>query len=162
MCSTHLRKLSSIPFFSTVSSEAFSEWVSEAANCDDTPHLIRVVNCILQDKQLPRNRGDILAAINATREYQQPAELYEGGCCGREIEGKTYLSNDPSTSPTADQWALRDPLPKLLLPAKCVNGWVHWTMWREVKPEIVGEDGWPLKQPYEFSGRCRCQPGGTV
>lgn len=154
LCSTHLRKLGALPYFGTVQDAAFSSWISAASRCDDTPHLIRAVDSILQGRCLPESPEDITDAVNATRIHEQPAGIYQGGCCGRTIEGWTYLAHDPH-SPAND-------VRKVLSASRCIGGWIQRTIWRAVVPARIDEEGNPVRQPYDFGGRCKCQPGGWI
>ncbi len=163
VCSTHLRKLGSLPYFSAVQDAAFSSWVSAAAkHSDDTPHLIRAVDSILRTKTLPQSPDDIVDAINATRIHEQAEATHNGGCCGRMVPGWTYLGHDPKAPVTLDEAQLRVEITKYLMPSQCVRGWIHRTIWLPVVPARIYEDGTPVKQPYHFSGKCKCQPGGAL
>ena len=158
---THLRQLSQLPYYATVTSETFSAWVTIMANgADDIPHVVRAVNALLQARALPTSPDDISDAVNATREHESPAAIYAGGCCGRMFPGWTYVGYDPRIEVDLDNPQDND-CAKVLIPSRCENGRVLRTVWREVKG-LIQENGRPYLQPYDFSGKCKCQPGGTV
>jgi hypothetical protein len=86
----------------------------------------------------------------------EPSEFVEQlkHCCGRIIPGWTYVEYDPEVMNVYSNQKAR-------LQSRCINGWIRRTVWRQAKG-LVAEDGGPLWQPYHFTGKCRCQPGGTL
>ena len=158
---THLRKMSQLPYFATVSSETFSSWVTIMANgADDIPHAVRAVNTLLQARALPTSPDDISDAVNATRQHEEPSARYADGCCGRVFPGWTYVDYDFREEADFDEPKDSD-YAKVLIPSKCENGRVRRTVWRPAAGRFQ-ENGRPFMQPYDFSGKCKCQPGGTL
>lgn len=135
---TEMKRLSVLPFWAATSSAAFTELVDILrSNCDDLPHASRAISKALLGSSVPRP-ADLTDFINETRAAQVTS--YPGGCCGR----------------FSDKYRLPDGSP-----SQCENGWIRDTKWKEIKG-MVDEEGRPMVQRYDFSGRCACQPGGTI
>lgn len=81
---TQLRKLGQIPYFTTVTDEAFSSWVSAMAkNAEDGAHAARAVSALLKTRTLPASPDDIRDALAATRMERKPSAAGEDGYCDR-------------------------------------------------------------------------------
>lgn len=119
---TQLRRLGSLPYFGTITAEAFTDFVDTLADYAETVTEAKsAVDVLLSARRLPQTREDVVDAINAARgAATQRAEDTEGhrGFCDRCREGRP-------------------------------PGWIY------EKRLIKGN-------PYEFSGRCKCQSGGWV
>lgn len=132
------KRLSALPFWAATSSATFTELVDLLrANADDEAHAARAISKALLGSAIPRP-GDLLDFVDETRLAQVTS--YPSGCCGR----------------FSDKYRLPDGSP-----SQCVGGWIRDTRWKEIKG-MVDEDGRPMVQMYEYSGRCACQPGGTI
>ena len=132
------KRLSALPFWAATSSATFTELVDLLrANSDDEAHAARAISKALLGSSVPRP-ADLTDFINETRSAQVTS--YPGGCCGRFSE--KYRLPDGS-------------------PSQCENGWIRHTIWKQ-HPKMAAADGTPFVQQYDFSGRCICQPGGTI
>lgn len=156
-----LMRLSGLPYFDKLASVVFADLVSALRQSDSEELCRKAVENLLEDLTERPTLSQVRGAVQSLKVANvQPAASHD--YCGRLVDGKTYLSHDPSTPVTKAQWDGLEDIPKFLLPARCVRGWIHWTEWLPVKPARVYEDGSPVTQAYEYSGRCKCQPGGWV
>ncbi len=148
-----LNRMSTLQGFGFMSPEAFTGLVDVlASHADDAAHARAAVDLLLARKSLPAGPQDIADALNEARhgERQENAPRAVSGGCGKVLEGRTYWDYDPTQRSTA----------KTLHPSRCVNGQIRVTKWVRVQG-AVDENGGEVKQPYDFSGRCRCI-GGTL
>jgi len=107
--------------------------------------------------------GEIRVWVRAEAERRheaEPSAKYAGGCCGRFFPGWTYLGYDPRIVVDPDNPKDSD-CAKVLIPSRCENGRVLRTLWVAIRG-LVQEDGRPYMQPYDYSGKCKCQSGGTL
>lgn len=99
-CKTHLRKLGQIPFFSTVTDEAFSSWVSALSkSADDAAHVSRAVSALLAARALPQHPDDIRDAVAATRPQRAASSAGEDGYCDRCRNTRPFGCIDPIYPP---------------------------------------------------------------
>lgn len=158
-------RLASLPYFPSQQPEAVDELVKALANeADSFTQAEAAIAALLGDTCRAENPdtnrspspGELRAWVQAEKEadirFDDPSP--EPRFCGRLVPGWTYLGFDPAT-PSQDAR-------KVLMPSKCERGWIHRTVWLPAKPARVDENGNDILQPYDYSGRCRCQPGGTL
>jgi hypothetical protein len=160
-CETHLRRLMQLPYARLTEAVVFSSWVTVmATEAEDSQHVARAVTHLLETRILPTCPEEISDAIEATRQHAKPAEHYAGGCCGRLIPDWQFYDYDPDIEFEITASDKRNTT-KCWQPSQCVNGWIRRTV-VVAKPGMVTEDGDPFTQRYEFTAKCKCQPGGTV
>ena len=125
-----------------------------AGRSDDAAHAREAVDLILARKSLPTGPQDIADALNEAKHGRPVSEAPRAisGGCGKVLTGSTYWDFDPARP-------VRDTT-KILHPSRCINGEIRITKWVRVQG-MVDENGNELKQPYDFSGKCRCA-GGTL
>lgn len=149
-----LNRLSNLQGFGFMAPEAFTGLIDVlCSHSDDASHARAAVDLLLSRKTLPTGPQDIADALNEAK-HQEPvseAPRASSGGCGRMFPGWTYLDYDPKTTPKED-------MKQYLYPSRCVNGEVRVTKWVRVQG-MVDENGNDLKQPYHFSGRCKCVGG---
>lgn len=73
-------------------------------------------------------------------QYDTPPPASGKGGCGRVFDGWTY-DDDNGRHQSA-----------------CEGGWVRRTIYKQ-RGNMVNEDGSPLRQPYQFAGKCKCVGG---
>lgn len=146
-----INRLDGLPYFAALSEAGYKElYTALAQEARSEAEAESAITALLSDAaragSAETNRvpspGEVRLWVRAQREdqYDTPAPVDSRKGCGRVI----------------DAW--RDPDGE---PARCVNGWIRRREWREIRG-IVDEQGAPLYQPYDYSGRCRCQDGGWV
>lgn len=147
--SAQLNRMSTIQGFGFISPEAFTSLVDVlSSHAVDGPHARAAVDLLLTRKSLPAGPQDIADALNEVRAGKPVSEAPRAtsGGCGRVLDGYTYWHYVPGEKT------------KVLLPSRCIDGEIRITQWRKV-PGLVDEDGNDLKQPYDFTGRCKCAGG---
>lgn len=165
--SIQVERLHGLPFFSSIGESGLAELIAamqSEARSDEEAQL--AVSALLGDisraGSTETNRvpspGELRAWLQAQRndkyDSPKPARLE---FCGELAPGKTYLGHHPKTECTQTEIDLRESPPKFLIPARCVRGWVHWTIWVPVVPERIDEEGRSITQPYDYSAKCACQ-----
>jgi hypothetical protein len=148
-----LKRMSSLQGFGFMAPEAFTDLIDVlCSHADDASHAKAAVDLILGRKALPTGPQDIADALNEAKHGQPVNEAPRAntGGCGRVIEGLRYWDYDPNSRG----------LEMILHPARCDGGQIRITKWVRVQG-MVDENGNQLKQPYHFSGKCRCA-GGTL
>jgi hypothetical protein len=155
-----LSRLSGTLYWDRLESAAITELVKALQGANSDAICAGAVSNLLQDLTERPTVSQIIRAVASLNEAdRQPVNF---AYCGKLVEGKTFLSHHPRTECTADEQALLATPPKFLIPSRCVRGWVHWTAWIPVVPAMIDDDGQPITQPYEYSARCKCQPGGVI
>jgi hypothetical protein len=144
-------RLSSLPFFPRGDNDAIAELLlSMARNADSEFQAEAAITALLQDSQrasdAQTNRcpspGEIKLWLDAQRRSDAPQyEYVDTPGCGRILPQYSHPDGGPG---------------------RCERGWIRHRRWVAVKG-LVDADGRPLRQPYDFSGKCKaCQPGGWV
>jgi hypothetical protein len=149
--SAQLKRLSNLQGFGFMAPEAFTELIDVlCSHADDASHAREAVDILLARKSLPTGPQDVADALNEARHTQalENAPRANTAGCGREIPGLTYWDYDPSARG----------LEKVHHPSRCERGWVRVTKWVRVQG-MVDENGAELKQPYHFTGKCKCAGG---
>lgn len=147
-----LNRMSGLQGFGFMAPEAFTGLIDVlCSHSDDAAHAREAVDLILARKSLPTGPQDIADALNEAKHGKPVSEAPTApGGCGREIPGLTYWDYDPNSRG----------LEKIHHPSRCERGWVRVTKWVRVQG-MVDELGNNLKQPYHFTGKCKCA-GGTL
>lgn len=148
-----LNRMSGLQGFGFMAPEAFTGLIDVlCSHSDDAAHARAAVDLLLARKSLPTGPQDVADALNEAK-HQTPvseAPRANAGGCGRVFEGLTYW----------DYEANGNSLKKVLHPARCNGGDIRITKWVRVQG-MVDDNGAELKQPYHFSGKCKCA-GGTL
>ena len=150
--SAQLKRMSNLQGFGFMAPEAFTGLVDVlCSHADDAEHARQAVDLLLARKTLPAGPQDIADVLNEAKQRQpvSKAPVASGGC-GREIPGLTYWDYDPKSRG----------LEKIHHLSRCDRGWIRVTKWVRVQG-MVDENGNNLKQPYHFTGKCKCA-GGTL
>ena len=146
-----LNRMSGLQGFGFMAPEAFTGLIDVlCSHADDASHAREAVDLILGRKSLPTGPQDIADALNEAKHRQPVAESPRANSagCGKVLEGYTYLHYE----------AAGNSLTQVLHPSRCVGGDIRVTRWVPVHG-MVDENGNQLKQPYHFSGRCKCVGG---
>ncbi len=148
-----LNRMSNLQGFGFMAPETFTGLIDVlASHADDASHARAGVDLLLARKSLPAGPQDIADALNEARHGQPVNEAPRANTsgCGKVLEGRTYWDYDPAQRNTA----------KTLHSSRCEGGHIRVTKWVRVQG-MVDENGGEVKQPYDFSGRCKCI-GGTL
>ena len=146
-----LNRLSNLQGFGFMAPEAFTGLIDVlCSHSDDASHARVAVDLLLSRKTLPAGPQDIADALNEAKHREPVSEAPRAvsGGCGRVFDGMTYWDYEVGGSS----------LNKVLHQSRCINGEVRVTKWVRVQG-MVDENGNDLKQPYHFSGRCKCVGG---
>ena len=146
-----INRLDGLPFFSAMTEAGYKELYSALAQeARSEMEAEEAVTALLSDAgragNVETNRvpspGEIRLWVRAQRQdqYDTPPPASGRSGCGKVFEKWEHPDGGK---------------------ARCEHGWVRRRIWKEIRG-MVDEHGGRAMQPYDFSGRCKCQDGGWV
>lgn len=146
-----INRLDCLPFFSQLTETGYKElYTALAQEASSVGEATSAITALLSDAGRAANAqtnrvpspGEVRLWVRAQRDdqYDTPPPAASRSGCGRVFAGWETAEGQPS---------------------QCENGWVRRRIWKEIRG-MVNEDGTPAMQPYDYSGRCKCQDGGWV